>query len=178
MITKALIVYYSLGGKTKKAAEAVAVGIQEEGIEVILKSAPEANADDLINCDILVIGTPDYFSYMAGGMKDFFDRCWHVRNRVAGKYYAAFVTCGGVGYAIISVVTLCRRNEFRRITRPMVIATPLHKKELDRLRLFGKRIASNARLLKAPSTLSHIRNSILHDLGNRIRKVLSYLYRL
>jgi len=164
MITKALIVYYSLGGETKKAAEAVAVGLQEEGIDVTLKNAPDAHPEDLINCDFLVIGTPDYFRYLAGGMKDFFDRCWYPeKNRAVGKPYAAFVTCKGVGLAIKSVVNLSRRYEFRRLNRPMVVTAPLLKEELDRLRLFGKHIAQTARLFKAPSKSYHIHQRILRS---------------
>jgi len=74
---KILIVYYSLGGNTKSAAEAVAKGCEESGAQVVLKEGLKATEKDLLGCDGLAIGTPDYFSYMAGGLKDFFDRTFY-----------------------------------------------------------------------------------------------------
>jgi len=56
-----LIVYYSLGGNTKAAAEAVAKGCEESGARVVLKEGLKATEKDLLGCDGLAVGTPDYF---------------------------------------------------------------------------------------------------------------------
>ncbi|MFH1955221.1 MAG: WYL domain-containing protein [Pseudomonadota bacterium] len=37
-----------------------------EGVTVVLKRASEANLRDLLECDGLAIGSPEYFGYMAG----------------------------------------------------------------------------------------------------------------
>ncbi|HOJ31878.1 MAG TPA: flavodoxin, partial [bacterium] len=73
-MVKVLVVYHSLGGNTKIAAEIVAEGCRRKGADVTLKTGTEATEKDLIECDGIAIGSPDYFSYMAGGLKDFFDR--------------------------------------------------------------------------------------------------------
>jgi multimeric flavodoxin WrbA len=36
----------------------------------------EANIDDLLNCNGITIGSPEYFGTMAGMIKDFFDRTY------------------------------------------------------------------------------------------------------
>ena len=58
---------------TKAAAEAVANGVRAAGGEVVVKNASEAQSEDLLNCDAVALGSYDAFSYMGGGLKDFFD---------------------------------------------------------------------------------------------------------
>ena len=75
-VATVLIVYHSLSGNTKAAAEAVAEGAKAGGADPVLKDGLQAGPEDLRACDAIAIGTPDYFSYMAGGVKDFFDRSY------------------------------------------------------------------------------------------------------
>lgn len=44
------------------------------GIEVVVLSALEATAEDVLAADALVLGTPANFGYMSGALKHFFDR--------------------------------------------------------------------------------------------------------
>lgn len=103
---KVLIVYHSLSGNTKKMAEAVAEGARAvPGTEVILKTGLEATIDDLLACDGIALGSPDYFSYMAGGVKDFLDRTYYPsQGKVAGKPAVAFGSAGGPTDNILRVL--------------------------------------------------------------------------
>jgi multimeric flavodoxin WrbA len=96
-MAKVLVVYHSLGGATKKMAEALAEGAKSvAGSTVVLKTGLEATTDDLLSCDAVALGSPDYFSYMAGGMKDFFDRTYYPsQGKVTGKPAATFGSAGG-----------------------------------------------------------------------------------
>ena len=76
-MAKVLIVYHSLSGNTKAAAEAVAAGVKDGGADPVLKDGLQTDPADLLACDAIAVGTPDYFSYMAGGLKDFFDRSFY-----------------------------------------------------------------------------------------------------
>ena len=79
-------------------AKAVYEGALSSGATVVLKKAPEATSNDLLDCDAAVFCTPNYFSYMAGTMKDFFDRSLYaVRGKVDNKPYAAVSSHGGGG---------------------------------------------------------------------------------
>ena len=143
MTKKVLVVYHSQGGNTEAAAQVVAEGVRSvEGVEPILKRAFEANADDLTSCDAVCFGTPDYFSYMAGMLKDFFDRTFYpTQGQVADKVYGVFVTHGGGGRASESVENICRSFGFKQVT-----STVLVKGKADE--------AAEAKLRELGSTLS------------------------
>jgi len=96
-MAKVLVVYHSLGGQTKKMAEAVAEGAGTvAGTRVSLKTGLEATVEDLLSCDGIALGSPDYFSYMAGGLKDFLDRTYYPsQGKVTGKPAITFGSAGG-----------------------------------------------------------------------------------
>lgn len=143
MSKKVLIIYHSQSGNTEAAAQAVAEGVRSvEGAEPVLKRAPEASADDLNSCDAVCVGTPDYFSYMAGLIKDFFDRTFYpTQGQVANKVCGVFVTHGGGGRASESVENICRSFGFKQVT-----STVLVKGKADE--------AAEAKLRELGSTLS------------------------
>ena len=118
-----LIVYHSMSGNTRAAAEAVAEGVRKvPGAEPIVLEALNAGTDDLLSCDALAVGTPDYFSYMAGGLKDFFDRTFYpTEGRVTDKPTGIFVTHGGGGKAVESVKSICRTFKFRIACKPVIV---------------------------------------------------------
>ena len=76
-MAKILIIYHSQTGNTKRLAQAVAKGVEEtENATAILKRAADAVAQDLKASSGFVICSPEYFGYMAGQVKDFFDRTY------------------------------------------------------------------------------------------------------
>ena len=120
---KVLVVFHSQSGNTKAAAEAVAEGAQGvSGTEVVFKEAMEASAEDLLSCGAIAVGTPDYFSYMAGGLKDFFDRTFYpTQGSVTDKPCGIFVTHGGGGRAAESVKSVCSSFKFKSVGEPVLV---------------------------------------------------------
>jgi len=55
----------------------------------VVEKADESGVEDLLSCDAVCFGTPGYFSYMAGMLKDFFDRTFYrvddVRREMWGE---------------------------------------------------------------------------------------------
>lgn len=94
-----LIVYHSQSGNTEQLAQSVLRGAQREPeIEVHMLRAWDAGTEDLLNCDGLLLGTPENFGYMSGALKDFFDRTYYpCENRLHGLPYAVFVSAGNDG---------------------------------------------------------------------------------
>ncbi len=76
-MSKVLVVYCSMTGNTKAAAEAIAAGAKGAGAKVTLKTGTEAQPQDLLDCDAVALGSYDAFSYMGGGLKDFLDRAFY-----------------------------------------------------------------------------------------------------
>ena len=109
-MAKVLIVYHSQSGTTEAMAKAVYDGALATGSgSITLKKASQATPDDILNCDVVAFGTPNYFGYMAGALKDYFDRIWvTLRGRLANKPYATFGSAGAGGkQALDSVERLC-----------------------------------------------------------------------
>jgi NAD(P)H dehydrogenase (quinone) len=61
---KALIIYHSKTGHTLKAANDIARGLEEAGIDVTVKPAGEVKAVDVAGYDIFVAGSPTYATTM------------------------------------------------------------------------------------------------------------------
>ena len=104
-MAKVLVVYHSLSGNTKKMAEAVAEGAKAAGAAVAVKTGIEAGVDDLLGCDAVALGSPDYFSYIAGGLKDFLDRTYYpTQGKVTGKPAGVFASAGGPPAKVIGIL--------------------------------------------------------------------------
>ena len=100
---KIIVIYHSQQyGNTKILAEALAEGAREAGAEVNLINTNERRVtlEEFLATDAVAIGTPDYFSYVAGTIKTFFDDIylWDQSGKpVKGKPAVLFYSCGGGG---------------------------------------------------------------------------------
>jgi flavorubredoxin len=117
-MAKLLIIYHTQSGNTEAMAKAVYEGAISAGATVTLKKAFDANAEDLLNCDAVIFGTPNFFAYEAGAIKDFFDRTFFaLRGKVDGKPYAVFGSYGGGGEkALESLSKLCDNLGLKKAT--------------------------------------------------------------
>ena len=101
-----LIVFHSQSGTTTRMAEAVIRGANNsdiEGVEVRVRSALEADAEDLLWADAFILGTPENFGYMSGAMKYFLDRVYYAcEGKLNGLPYALFVRAGNDGTGALS----------------------------------------------------------------------------
>jgi multimeric flavodoxin WrbA len=140
-----LVVYHSLSGNTKAAAEAVAEGVKAAGAKALLKEGLKAGPDDLLACDAIAAGTPDYFSYMAGGLKDFFDRSFYpTQGQVTGKPCGIFVTHGGGGKAVASMNSVCASFKLKVVAEPVLVLNRPDKAAEQKLKALGKALAEAA----------------------------------
>jgi len=144
-MSKVLVVYHSMSGNTKAAAEAVAEGVKAAGAQVVLKEGLKADADDLLKCDAIAVGTPDYFSYMAGGVKDFFDRTLYpTQGKVTGKPCGIFVTHGGGGRAVESMKSVCGSFKFKIVGEPVLVKNKPDEAAVKKLKELGKALVQAA----------------------------------
>jgi NAD(P)H dehydrogenase (quinone) len=94
---KILIIYQSKTGNTQAMAEAVEDGVKKEGVEVIRKKIEDANVDDLLEPDGIIIGSPTYFAATTAEVKKFVDESIKHFRKLEGKVGAAFASCGDLG---------------------------------------------------------------------------------
>ena len=99
-----LIIYHSQEyGNTDKMAQAVANGVKDGGAEAVLINTNKERADIELfrSCNAIAVGSPDYYSYIAGGLKMFFDD-WHIAKGkddtgLVDKPVGLFYSHGGGG---------------------------------------------------------------------------------
>ncbi len=140
---KVLVVYCSMSGNTKAAAEAVASGCRGAGAKVVVKDAGEAQPKDLLDCDAVALGSYDAFSYMGGGLKDFFDRVFYpTQGQVTDKPCAVFVTHGGGGKAVDSIQSIARTFKFKEVAGPVLVQGRPEGKAVENLKALGAKLAA------------------------------------
>ena len=138
-----LIIYHSQSGNTEAMAKAVSEGANAADATVVLKRAVNANAEDILGCDIVAIGTPNYFGYMAGLVKDFFDRVWAtIRDKVENKPYVTFGSKGGGGaQALDSVERICDGLKMIKAFEGVLATRKPTEEVLAECRELGKKLA-------------------------------------
>ena len=142
-----LVIYHSQSGNTQKMAEAVAAGACSiNGVKVTLKKAQEAGVEDLLACDGLVVGSPEYFGYMAGQVKDFFDRTYEPargRKAIFKKPYVVFVSAGNDGRGAVSnIERIALGYPLKKVYDPVVARGEVDDEVLARCRELGQTIAA------------------------------------
>ena len=97
-----LVAYHSLSGHTERMAEAVAEGARSgPQTHVVLKRVGKVTAEELFAADAIVLGSPVYWSNMAGEVKAFIDD-WQFKFgvfpefKLRNKVGAAFATGGQI----------------------------------------------------------------------------------
>lgn len=142
-MSKILIVYCSMSGNTKAAAEAIAAGAKKAGAQVTIKTGTEAQSKDLLDCDAVALGSYDAFSYMGGGLKDFLDRVYYpTKGQVTDKPYAAFLTHGGGGRAIQSIESLANSFKLKKVAESVSIKGRPEGKAIADLKQLGAMLAA------------------------------------
>ena len=76
MTATLLVVHHSPTRSMQALTDAVLAGARDdaiEGVEVVVRPALEATAEDVLAADGYLLGTPANFGYMSGALKHFFD---------------------------------------------------------------------------------------------------------
>jgi len=142
-----LVLYHSQEhGNTHAMAEAVADGARQAGAEVRLVNTNEQrlDLDDYRKFDAAAFGSPDYFSYIAGGLKVFIDDWLIAKNKdpqgLEGKPYALFYSHGGGGRVRGPLEQLFNRMG-KKIGPTVESRGKPGKETLDACRALGRQLA-------------------------------------
>jgi len=165
-----LIAYYSLSGFTEKMAVEVAQGAKSvAGTRVVLRRVGEVTAPELFSSDALIVGSPVYWSNMAGEVKTFFDD-WQFKFgifpefKMKNKLGAAFTTggqnAGGKELTMLTILAAMLQNQmivlsgggaFGASATTEQDSPGLNESELGEARVLGKRVAEVASIMKRAS---------------------------
>ena len=142
-----LIVFHSRTGGTSAMTDAVAAGANDdaiEGVEVRVQQAFDTTIDDVRACNAIVLGTPENFGYMAGAIKDFFERVYYpLLDETPGLPYALFVKASTDGDgAVLSVERIVAGLRWKLVMPPLVVVGDLRADDLERCRELGATMAA------------------------------------
>ena len=143
-MAKVLVTYHSMTGNTEKMAQSVSDGAKSAGAEVILKKAADTTAEDILACDGVAFGSPLYFGYMAGALKDLFDRAFFsIRGKVSDKPYVSFSSAGrGGSEALGAIDAICSSLKLKKVTEGVVAAGEISPEALGKCVELGKKLTS------------------------------------
>jgi len=121
-----LIVFHSMTGGSRQMAEAASRGASaEREVEVRLRHAAQAKAQDVLEADGYVFVTPENLASMSGIMKDFFDRTYYAAlERISGRPYATLVCAGSDGAnAVRQIERICTGWRLKAVCEPIIVCT-------------------------------------------------------
>lgn len=141
-----LIVYHTKTGNTGRLARAALDGARcEEAGDVAVRflTARDAGPRDLLWCDGLLLGTPEYLGYMSGAMKDFLDRTFYeVEGKLQPLPCAIFISAGNDGSgALRALRRIITGYPFHEVQEPVVARGRLTDADLERCRELGMALA-------------------------------------
>lgn len=108
---KVLVVYDTQTGNTGLMAEAVAQGVKDSGVEVVLKTVDEASIDELPRVQGVIFGSPVYYGLPTGKIKAWIDETikYHgkLTHLVAGAFSSSGGTHSGAESTILALLEAC-----------------------------------------------------------------------
>jgi len=96
-MARVLVAYYSSTGNTEKMAQLVAEGVRSAGVDVTLKSVSDVKAEELLEYEGIIFGSPTYYGSMAWEMKRLLDESVKFHGQLAGKVGGAFSSSANIG---------------------------------------------------------------------------------
>ena len=171
LTVKVLVVYHSLTGNTEKMAKAVVQGAQSVPATIVeLQRVGEVTEEQLFSSDGLIVGSPVYWSNMAGEVKSFFDN-WQFKFgvypefKMRNKVGAAFATGGqissGKEVTMLTILAAMLGNQMIVVSDGGAFGASattegdsqgIDKKELAAARALGQRVAEVAWMVKRGQT--------------------------
>ena len=144
-----LIVYHSQSGTTERLAQAIEEGAcRVPRVKVVCMKAADVTAYDFEACRCIVLCSPEYFGYMAGAIKDLFDRTYEkVRDKVSGKSYSVVISAGNDGTgALTSIERIIAGYKLKKIQEPIIWKGELNDNILETCARLGQTLAAGIEL--------------------------------
>lgn len=93
---------------TQSLAHCVLTGTRNsevQGVSAILKEPAAATVDDVLHCDGIIVGSTENFGYMAGMIKDFFERIYYpCLEQTQGLALGVYVRAGNDGSGALTSI--------------------------------------------------------------------------
>ncbi len=139
-MTKAVVIYLSTSGNTKKMADSIAEGIESRNVSVVTMNFHEARIEEIKSADAIAIGSSTFYYKMLPPMEKFIESL--EKANVAGKLGVAFGSYGWSGEAPIEIAVKLRNLGMEVIDPVLRIQYQPTDKDLEECKRLGKDIAN------------------------------------
>ena len=122
---KLLIIAHAPSANTQQLRDAVLKGASHpdiENVEVVMRAPLETQPEDIIAADAIILGTTENFGYMAGLVKDVFDRCFYpCLEHTEGMPFAFYVRAGldGTG-TCMAIKNITKGLRWKLVQEPLL----------------------------------------------------------
>jgi multimeric flavodoxin WrbA len=130
-------------------SDAIAECLEDESdIILVYKKATDTLFEDILQADGIIICSPEYFGYMCGAIKDFFDRTYYLARAVElNKPYALIVCCENDGTGTErSIDTIARGYILKKALDTLIIKEKNIASQLSDARELGIGFATGIKL--------------------------------
>ncbi len=107
-MARVLITYYTRSQNTRKMADLIAVGVQQEDVEPVVKDIADLSQDEILDYEGIIVGSPTYYGGPAYQVKQFLDSTVMYHGRLTGKVGGAFASsansAGGNETTILAIL--------------------------------------------------------------------------
>jgi flavodoxin I len=146
---KALIVYDSLYGNTQEAAQAIADSLRNNGVSTACVQIGHFTDNALLNCDMLILGSPTHYWNPTKQMNDFLKQLSRLRLNI--RYASCFCTKlnnSMSGSAASKMGISLRKLRFTMVIKPLdlfvkSVKGPLQQGELQTSQRYAEAIAKS-----------------------------------
>lgn len=143
-----LLIAHAPSENTKKLANAVIKGASHPDItdiKLVCRSPLDTQPEDIISSQAVIIGTTENLGYMAGLIKDVFDRCYYpCLDKTQGMPFTFYVRAGhdgtGTRRAIESITTGLR---WRLVQEPLICRGEFQPEFIDQCEELGVSMAAS-----------------------------------
>jgi flavodoxin len=146
---KAFVVYETKYGNTKLVAEKIVEGMREvEGIETSISDVKEVSLKEVVNFDVVLVGSPNHIGRPARGIEEFIDRLGKLDLK--GKWVTVFDTHMASDERVLSKMgkRIGEKVPGLKLITPGLsikvngIKGPIAEGEIQRCMDFGRKIAN------------------------------------
>ena len=145
---KLLIIAHAPSGNTQKMLEAVTNGASNPEIEnvVVRTLAPlETQPEDINSADAIILGTTENLGYMAGLVKDVFDRCYYpCLDKNEGLPFAFYVRAGHDGTGTRRAIeSITKGLRWRQVQEPLICRGAFQEEFISQCEQLGLSMAAS-----------------------------------
>ena len=145
---KLLIIAHAPSANTQQMFDAVVNGASDpeiENVEVVTLAPLDTQPEDIISADAIILGTTENFGYMAGLVKDVFDRCYYpCLDKTEGLPFAFYVRAGLDGTGTRRAIeSISKGLSWKLVQEPLICKGEFQAEFIEQCRELGLSMAAS-----------------------------------